>query len=313
MKTFLRVLLILAVLVVLALFVPSSVPIVIAEDTSAYPVYTPVSLEADSVEPIAYDAETPYSPNRSAFSSDNWNYTDASIVVRSEKMRAYHTDILLTWVQIADPTQMRARLANPYPSKKPMVVPAMAKTVDAVLAINGDYFSYNSQGWIVRNGTTYRRRTNTSYDQLVIDRSGDLHIVQYATDEQMEAFGDSIMHSYNFGPGLVVNGEKPDHKTLYKWRGCSPTKRTQRICFAQMDTLSYLIVATEGPENKNSKGLTIDEFAQLLYDLGAKQAYNLDGGSSSTVVMNNKKINSLSTGKTRSVGDCLYFITAVPE
>ena len=79
-----------------------------------------------------------------------------------------------------------------------------------------------------------------------------------------------------------------------------------------MGPLSYLIIATEGPENKGSTGLTIPEFAQLCADLGVQQAFNLDGGSSATVVLNNEKINSLSTGKVRSIGDIVYFITAVP-
>ena len=39
-----------------------------------------------------------------------------------------------------------------------------------------------------------------------------------------------------------------------------------------------------------------------MYDLGAINAYNLDGGSSSSLVLNNKKINSLSTGKIRAIG-----------
>lgn len=41
-------------------------------------------------------------------------------------------------------------------------------------------------------------------------------------------------------------------------------------------------------------------------------AYNLDGGSSSTIVLNNKKINALSSGKTRSVSDIIYFGTLQP-
>ena len=92
----------------------------------------------------------------------------------------------------------------------------------------------------------------------------------------------------------------------------TPKKRAQRICIAQVDTLSYLIVATEGPENKGSVGLTLIEFAELVRDLGAKQAYNLDGGSSASLVMNYKKINALSTGKKRSVSDAICFVTAVP-
>ena len=94
---------------------------------------------------------------------------------------------------------------------------------------------------------------------------------------------------------------------------CAPEKRAQRIAFCQMDALSYLIVATEGPENAGSVGLTLDEFSQLCFDLGVKQAYNFDGGSSSSVILDYKKVNSLSTGKKRTVNDILYFVTALPE
>ena len=80
-----------------------------------------------------------------------------------------------------------------------------------------------------------------------------------------------------------------------------------------LDTLTYMIVATEGPEDKGSKGLKIPEFAQLVYDLGAKQAYNLDGGSSVCVCMNYKKINTRRTAVERAVTDAICFVTLVPD
>ena len=51
-------------------------------------------------------------------------------------------------------------------------------------------------------------------------------------------------------------------------------------------------MTTEGPENKGSTGLTMAEFAQLLYDMGAQNAYNLDGGSSSVMVYDGEIINN---------------------
>ena len=120
----------------------------------------------------------------------------------------------------------------------------------------------------------------------------------------------TIVHAFNFGPALVKDGQLCDDFSL---KASAPTKYAQRIAIAQMDKLSYLIVATEGPENKGSKGLHTKDFAQLLYDLGPVNAYNLDGGSSSTVVLNNKKINALSTKKQRSINDILYFVTAVEQ
>ena len=77
----------------------------------------------------------------------------------------------------------------------------------------------------------------------------------------------------------------------------------------QTGPLEYILVATEGPENKGSDGLTIPEFAQLMKDLGASQAYNLDGGSSSAMMLDGKKINALSSKKLRPICDLLYFST----
>ena len=50
-----------------------------------------------------------------------------------------------------------------------------------------------------------------------------------------------------------------------------------------------------------------------MQSLGAQIAYNLDGGSSCTVVLNNEKINSPSNPKRREVGDCIYFATLIPN
>ena len=48
-----------------------------------------------------------------------------------------------------------------------------------------------------------------------------------------------------------------------------------------------------------------------MQSLGCENAYNLDGGGSSTMVMDNQKINALSTHKVRNIWDILYFATLV--
>lgn len=313
-KTLIRIVLVIIALMLLALLVPSATPLAIGEE--AYPVYSPVELEAVMVEAIDYLEDTPYAPDKNAYLPDKGGYVDPSISVRIETMRAYDTTIQLTWVQIAHASQLRAELAKPYPSKATMRGDTLAKRVDAVVAINDDWFMHRKEGYIVRNGKELRANYSDLYDCLIIDDKGDLHIILEPTEEKINAFEGNIVQALAFGPGLVVDGVKMED---FKADGpgilkeCTPHKETQRIALCQMDSLSYLIVATEGPENKNSTGLTMAEFAQLCYDLGAKQAFNLDGGSSSTVVLNNKKINSLSTGKIRSIGGILYFVTAVPS
>ena len=70
------------------------------------------------------------------------------------------------------------------------------------------------------------------------------------------------------------------------------------------DTL-YLVVA-DGRQPKYSTGLTLYELASILIDLGATEAINLDGGSSSTFVVNNQVVNKPSGQKEREVLNAVF-------
>ncbi|MGN0745313.1 MAG: phosphodiester glycosidase family protein, partial [Aristaeellaceae bacterium] len=285
-KTLIRVLAVAALLALLTLLVPSATPLAIGEEL---PVYTPVILEAQDVTPIDYQADAPYEPDPNGYLPDAGGYLDASLSVRVETMRAYDTTVQLTWVQAADASQLRTASNKPYPSKAIARASVIAKREKAVVAINGDYFIHRKEGYIVRNGVVLRQNYTDLYHSLIVDDKGDFTILPTNSQEAVEAFQGNIMQLMVFGPALVIDGVKQEDFTVTGpgiLRECSPTHETQRLAICQMGPLSYLIVATEGPENKGSTGLTMSEFAQLCYDLGAQQAFNLDGGSSSTVVLN---------------------------
>ncbi len=332
-KTMIRILAVALLLALLTVLVPSATPLAIGEEAAAYPAYAPVTLTAE-VPAIPYDQDTPYAPHADAFvpfdpavphapQNEKYfpaysGYQDGSISVRVEYTYAYDTTIQLTWVQIAHPSQLRAATCRPYPSKSVAYAQVIAERVNAVLAINGDWFMHRKEGYITRNGEApYRQyfgRNIELFDVLIIDENADFHIIRSYSEEKINDFiansGHQIIHSYTFGPALVVDGVR---NTEYLMTECAPERQTQRIAICQVAPLSYLIIATEGPENKGSKGLTLEQFSQFCLDMGVQQAYNLDGGSSSSVILGNKKINSLSTGKKRTVGDILYFVTGLPE
>ena len=318
-KTVIRVVALVIILLLLTVFVPAATPLVIAEESVSLPVYEPQTLTAGEVEAVPYGKDTPYAPHADAFLPDNAGYVDPSLSIRIDTLRLHDTDIMLAWVQIAHPSQLRAALYRPYPSKKVALVSQIAKREQAVLAINGDWFMDRKEGYIVRNGNEpYRTGFGTNadvIDLLVIDENADFHVIRSYDEDNINEFlatGHEIIHSYAFGPALVVDGEISSEDDLAKLRLNDPLGRAQRMAICQMDALSYLIVATEGPENENSLGLTVPEMAQLCHDLGAKTAYNLDGGNSTCIALNYKKING-NVKKPRSVGDILYFVTAVPE
>ena len=76
------------------------------------------------------------------------------------------------------------------------------------------------------------------------------------------------------------------------------------------DTL-FLIVA-DGRQPKYSTGLTLYELAGILSDLGVTEAINLDGGSSSTFVVNDAVINKPSGQREREVLNAVFITADVP-
>ena len=75
------------------------------------------------------------------------------------------------------------------------------------------------------------------------------------------------------------------------------------------DTL-FLVVA-DGRQPKYSTGLTLYELASILIELGATEAINLDGGSSSTFVVNDEVINKPSGKQEREVLNAVFITTDV--
>ena len=258
------------------------------------------ALELEATEGRAAKAEC-YLP-------DNAGYEDESLSIRIETMRAHDTTIMVARVKIAHPSQMRTAMAARYGSTGTVMPDKLAQRAKAVLAVNGDFFNYNSIGYLVRQGKVYREKPDELYDMLIIDDKGDFHIIVDPSKQKVAEFSGTMINTFNFGPALVVDGEIV--KTT-KRVNVGLEKETQRMGIGQIGPLEYICVATEGPENKDSDGLTIPEFAQLMKDLGAVQAYNLDGGSSSAMMLNGKKINALSSRKLRPICDILYFSTLV--
>ena len=254
-------------------------------------------------------------PQADGYLSD-WEYEDPSISVKIETGRIYDTNYMVAHVKLANATQMRSTMAGSYYSPSTASPITMAKRANAVLAINGDYFSArNGVGYTARMGKEYRNRCNGTYDVLVIDDQGDLHILKAPTKEDVEnlkatlaAEGKSVMNGYTFGPGLVINGER---QTGFVNMDNAADKAAQRMCLAQIGPLEYLCIASEGPEDKGSVGLNLEQFSELVASFeGVQNAYNLDGGSSTTMYFRGDKVNSPNNPKRRHLNDIIYFASA---
>ena len=276
--------------------------------------------DASQATPIALDATAGYAPDPEGYKSETL-YEDPTIRVSIETTRYCDTPMFVARVQIADASQLRTMMAGSYGSQRTALATTLAERGGAVLAINGDYFSYIGTGLVVRQGHTYRKRADADFDVLMIDVNGDFHVAKKIDEATLDAAysalggsveeGGQIVQAFTFGPALVENGERAHEE--YKRADGGARKPAQRMVIAQDGPLSYVIVCCEGPDNKNSKGLTLEEMGQFMLDLGVETAYNLDGGGSTTMVFNGSKINALSTSKNRSVSDIVYFCSGVAK
>jgi len=291
MKRMLRLILILLLLVCLLVLAPSGNIVAMAE-----------------IIEIPLEEKTGLVPQPDGYLSD-WEYQDPSISVKIEKGRIYETNYLVARVKLANASQIRSTMAGNYYNDHTIGGVTMGKRTNSVLAINGDYFSErNGVGLVIRQGKEYRNKCNGYYDILIIDDKGDLHILPHATKEDVAAFEGTPINTYTFGPALVLDGVK---QTGFVDMDNAALKEAQRMCLAQVGPLEYLCIASEGPEDPGSVGLTMEQFSELVASFeGVQTAYNLDGGSSTTMVFKRDKINSPNNPKRRHICDMIYFASA---
>lgn len=296
MKYVLRLGLILILLLCVMLLVPSGAIVAYGE-----------------VVELPMDAKKGLKPMAENF--QEWEYEDPSISVKIEKGRIYETNYLVARVKLANASQIRTVMANGYYSPSTLGGETMARRTNAVLAINGDFFSSrNGWGYVARQGKVYRTRCEKEeFDILVIDEKGDLHILEKPDNETLKNLPFTAVNGFTFGPGLIINGEVRQYNTKedYLAVDCAVEKCAQRMCLAQVGPLEYLCIGSEGPEDPGSVGLTLPQFVELVASFeGIQNAYNLDGGSSCHMVFNGKKINSPENPKKRPLCDMIYFASA---
>jgi exopolysaccharide biosynthesis protein len=108
--------------------------------------------------------------------------------------------------------------------------------------------------------------------------------------DYQEATKWEVRDALSAGPALVINGEIQvtiDQEVFFNTPLVKNHPRTA-IGYTAEGALLMLVVDGRQP---SSRGVNLFELAKLIYDLGAVEALNLDGGGSSTLVVNNELIN----------------------
>lgn len=222
----------------------------------------------------------------------------------SDLVTYYVADIVLS-----DATQLRSAFAqDQFGTNITELVSEMAEDNDATLAINGDYYGFRDDGILIRNGVIYR--DDPARIGLVFYRDGTMAVYDETATTADELLADGAWQTLSFGPALVEDGqivagidevEIDTNFGNHSVQGSHP-----RTAIGLIDDNHLVFVVVDGRERGYSRGASMTELAQIMQDLGATTAYNLDGGGSSEIWLDGEVVNQPSNGGERATSDILY-------
>nr|WP_035749768.1 phosphodiester glycosidase family protein [Arthrobacter sp. 35W] len=213
-------------------------------------------------------------------------------------------------VQLAAGTALRSAFAqDSFGENITENTSAIAADNGAVFAINGDYYGFRDTGIVVRNGVAYRDKG--AREGLAFYRDGTATMYDETTTSAAELVADGVWNTLSFGPSLIEGGavkagidsvEVDTNIGNHSIQGLQP-----RTAVGVLGTNHLVFVVVDGRSEGYSAGATMSGLAQIMLDLGATTAYNVDGGGSSTMYFNGALVNNpLGKNQERGTSDILY-------
>lgn len=217
-------------------------------------------------------------------------YKDQYMSVEIKTYREYNTDIYVADIHVDSPELLKTAFTNDTYGKNIVATTSeTARAHKAVVAIDGDFYGVHNHGYVARNGVLYRDvvRTESQFEDLVIYKDGNFEMVNEKDQTAQELMEKGARDIFMFGPALIKDYEiVVDANTEVTKRMVS----NPRTAIAQIGYHHYAFVVSDG-RTERSAGLTLLQLAKFMQKIGADQAYNLDGGGSSSMVFNNRVIN----------------------
>ena len=177
----------------------------------------------------------------------------------------------------------------------------LSKAGNAIIAISGDFITYQKGGFLVRNEQIYAETTN-NVSICALFPDGTIETYDKRDYDIEEIKSRNPLQVWSFGPVLLdENGkvrEKYDMPTAVSY----PNPRS---AIGYYEPGHYCFVVVDGRQNGYAKGMNIPQLATLFEELGCTRAYNLDGGGSAVMVLNHERYSKQSNGGGRELGDIL--------
>lgn len=191
-------------------------------------------------------------------------------------------------LKINDPSRVKL-VSAPELGKVGSTVSQIVEHYDAVGGINASGFADDAlgtgavvAGLMIEDGNLVAGNEYTSYETVGITEDNLLVVSSGMTYSQMKNL--NFQSAASFGPVIIVNG-KP---AFYGSGGYGLQPRT---AIGQTKDGAILMLVIDGRQS-HSLGATLGNVRDILLNYGAYNAFNLDGGASSTMVYDGVVVNS---------------------
>lgn len=222
----------------------------------------------------------------------------------NEQVTYYVADI-----EVKDATKLRSAFAHNEFGQNIIDYPSsIAKDNNAIFAVNGDYYGFRDSGIEIRNGVIYRDRGARM--GLAMYRDGTVKVYDETKTNAQALVDAGVWNTMSFGPALLINGEVPSGIETFQVDTNIGARTIQglqpRTSFGFISANHYVFVAVDGRSPGYSRGVTMNQMAQIMQGLDCTVAYNLDGGGSTTMYFNGSVVNRPSGQAERGTSDIFY-------
>ena len=234
------------------------------------------------------------------------SYRSGNICVSYERVEQEDVIYFIADVYVSDLGYLRSGFANGKYNGGFLMVDEIAQQENAVAAISGDHYAGRGEGVVVRDGVLYRE---TRFgDVCVLLSDGTMVTLTNAELDMDDLKAAAPYQVWAFGPELLDD----EGHALEKFN-TTVFPKNPRSAIGYYEPGHYVFVEVEGSRPgywSGSRGMTMDELAQLFESLGCRSAYNLDGGQSVGFAWMGERV---SFNYNRSIPDIIYVADFLPE
>lgn len=155
-------------------------------------------------------------------------------------------------------------------------------------------------GILITDGELRTTNQGGSYSVVGLDDENKMVVSNSMTYTQMKNL--NLQSAVSFGPVIIINGQPTIRSGDGGW-GIQP-----RTAIGQRKDGAILMLVIDGRQ-ADSLGATLKNVQDILLQYGAYNAFNLDGGASTTMYYNSKLVNNPSDIMGERYVPCAFIIT----